>query len=360
MRLSRFTFALMPLSQVNLSVLEIPYGGIYSEVMRRQDMRHRLPLSRRRLITGTAALAAAASFPMPAWARGSDVRHAAKGFGTLQGDDIRLTVGRSHFVADGRAGHVVTINGTIPGPMLRLREGRTVRLHVTNALEEDTSVHWHGLLVPFQFDGVPGVSFPGIRPGETFTYEIPVRQAGTYWWHSHSGLQEQIGHYGPLIIDPAEPEDRGYDREYVLLLSEFTPLHPHEVMRNLKISEGYFNYTKQTATSGEMPLAERIRWGRMRMDPRDISDVTGSTYTFLVNGHAPADDLEFLFTPGERIRLRVINGSAMTFFNFRIPGVPLTVIQADGQDVRDFEVDELQLGVEIGVELCRERVCRNV
>src|SRR3546814_15249291 len=115
--------------------------------------------------------------------------------------------------------------------MLRLREGRTVRLHVTNALEEDTSVHWHGLLVPFQFDGVPGVSFPGIRPGETFTYEIPVRQAGTYWWHSHSGLQEQIGHYGPLIIDPAEPEDRGYDRAYVLLLSEFTPLHPHEIGR---------------------------------------------------------------------------------------------------------------------------------
>ena len=304
-----------------------------------------LILSRRRLITGSAALAAATALPMPAWARGGDSSGAAKGFGTLEGEDIRLTVARSHFAAGGRAGHAITINGTIPGPLLRLREGRTTRLHVTNTLDEDTSIHWHGLLVPFQFDGVPGVSFPGIRPGETFTYEIPVRQAGTYWWHSHSGLQEQIGHYGPLIIDPAEPGQGRHDREIVLLLSEFSALPPHEIMRKLKVSEGYFNYNKQTATSGDMPLAERIRWGGMRMNPRDISDVTGATYTFLVNGHAPADDLELLFRPGERVRLRVINGSAMTFFNLRIPGVPLTVIQADGQDVRDVTVDELQIGV---------------
>ncbi len=302
-------------------------------------------LSRRRLITGSAALAAAAALPMPAWARGSDMHPARKGSETLSGQDIRLNIGSSHFMTGGRAGHAVAVNGTVPGPLLRFREGQTVRLHVTNGLEEDTSVHWHGLLVPFQFDGVPGVSFPGIEPGETFTYELPIRQSGTYWWHSHSGLQEQMGHYGPLIIDPARPEERGYDREFILLLSEFTPMHPHEIMRKLKVSEGYFNHTKQTATSGEMPLAERIGWGRMRMDPRDISDVTGSTYTFLVNGHGPADDLEFLFRPGERVRLRIINGSAMTFFNFRIPGVPLTVIQADGQDVRNVEVDELQIGV---------------
>ncbi|KZX89130.1 copper-binding protein [Erythrobacter sp. HI0037] len=302
-------------------------------------------LSRRRLITGSAALAAAASLPMPAWARGGDVSAAGKGFGTLTGEDIRLEIARSHFMADGRAGHAVAINGTIPGPMLRLREGQRARIHVTNQLDEDSSVHWHGLLVPFQFDGVPGVSFPGIRPGETFTYEFPVRQSGTYWWHSHSGLQEQIGHYGPLIIDPAGGPEEWYDREYVLLLSDFTAMHPHEMMRKLKVSEGYFNYNKQTVTSGEMPVSERIRWGGMRMDPRDISDVTGATYAFLVNGHAPGDDLEYLFAPGQRIRLRVINGSAMTFFNFRIPGVPLTVIQADGQDVRDVTVDELQIGV---------------
>jgi len=304
-----------------------------------------LDLSRRRLITGSAAMAAAATLPVPGWARGDDVAAARKGFGTLDGEDIRLTIARSHFMADGRAGHAVTVNGTIPGPMLRLREGRTVRLHVTNLMDEDSSIHWHGLLVPFQYDGVPGVSFPGIRPGETFTYEIPVRQAGTYWWHSHSGLQEQIGHYGPLIIDPADGPDTRFDREYVLLLSEFTPMHPHQIMRKLKVSEGYFNYNRQTASEGEMSIAERMRWGAMRMDPRDVSDVTGSTYTFLVNGHAPADNLEFLFRPGERVRLRVINGSAMTFFNLRIPGVPLTVIQADGQDVRDVTVDELQIGV---------------
>ena len=309
------------------------------------ESRRALQVSRRGVITGSAALAAAASLPMPAWARGGQVGGVSKGFGTLSGDDIHLTIARSHFMADGRAGHAIAINGTIPGPMLRLREGRTSRIHVTNELDEDSSVHWHGLLVPFQFDGVPGVSFPGIRPGETFTYEIPVRQAGTYWWHSHSGLQEQIGHYGPLIIDPADAHTEHYDREYVLLLSEFTPMHPHQIMRKLKIAEGYFNYTKQTATSGEMPLSERVAWGEMRMDPRDISDVTGATYTFLVNGHAPADGLEFVFMPGERIRLRIINGSAMTFFNFRIPGVPLTVIQADGQDVRDVTVDELQIGV---------------
>ncbi|MCT2559604.1 copper resistance system multicopper oxidase [Tsuneonella sp. YG55] len=301
-------------------------------------------VSRRSLIVSTAALAAATALPMPAWARGSSLASARKGFATLTGEDIRLTIARSHFMLGDRGGHAVTVNGSLPGPLIRLREGQTVRLHVTNQLDEDSSIHWHGLLVPFQFDGVPGVSFPGIRPGETFTYEFPVRQTGTYWWHSHSGLQEQSGHYGPLIVDPAHDHGPGYDREYVLLLSEFTPLHPHQIMRKLKVSEGYFNYTKQTATEGDMPLAERLQWGRMRMDPRDISDVTGSTYTYLVNGHAPADDLEFVFAPGERIRLRVINGSAMTFFNLRIPGVPLTVIQADGQDVADVTVDELQIG----------------
>ncbi|MGE3622782.1 MAG: copper resistance system multicopper oxidase, partial [Bdellovibrionales bacterium] len=166
-----------------------------------------------------------------------------------------------------------------------------------------------------------------------------------YWWHSHSGLQEQQGHYGPLVIDPAVPDERSYEREYVLLLSEFTPMHPHQIMRKLKVSEGYFNYNKQTLTESDMPLAERLQWAQMRMDPRDISDVSAATYTYLVNGHGPRDGLEFLFRPGERVRLRVINGSAMTFFNFRIPGVPLTVIQADGQDVRDVKVDELQIGV---------------
>ena len=300
-------------------------------------------LSRRNFMLGSAGLAGA-GLAMPAWARGANMAEAGKGPGTVSGESIDLTIGRSTFRTGGRSGHAVTVNGTVPGPLVRLRQGQNVRLNVTNTLDEDSSIHWHGLLVPFQFDGVPGVSFPGIRPGETFTYEFPIRQAGTYWWHSHSGLQEQMGHYGPIVVEAADGSDARFDRDYVVLLSEFTPMHPHEIMRKLKVSEGYFNYTKQTATEGDMPMSDRVMWGGMRMNPRDISDVTGSTYTYLVNGHGPLDDLEYLFTPGERVRLRIINGSAMTFFNVRVPGVPMTVIQADGQDVQDVVVDELQIG----------------
>ncbi len=302
------------------------------------------PLSRRHLIKSTAALAAASALPMPAWAKGQSLSHARKGFGEISGEDIELAIGNHHFAIGNRSGHAVAVNGTIPGPLVRLREGQRARLHVTNTLAEDCSIHWHGLLVPFQFDGVPGVSFPGIRPGERFTYDFPIRQSGTYWWHSHSGLQEQAGHYGPIIVESADPDPR-YDRDYVVLLSEFTPLHPHDIMRKLKVGEHYFQRDMLTASEGTMPGAMRRMWGKMRMNPRDISDVTGSTYTFLVNGHGPQDDLQFAFVPGERVRLRVINGSAMTFFNLRIPGVPMTVIQADGQDVDEVEVDEFQIGV---------------
>ena len=301
-------------------------------------------LSRRRLITSTAGLAAAASLPMPGWAKGKAMPHARNGFGTLSGDNIALSIGDHHFSTGGRSGHAYAVNGTVPGPLIRLKEGQNVRLHVTNTLAEDSSIHWHGLLLPFQYDGVPGVSFPGIRPGETFTYEFPIRQNGTYWWHSHSGLQEQAGHYGPIIIDPATPDER-YDRDYIVLLSEFTPIHPHAIMRKLKVGEHYFNRQMQSATEGDMSGAERRMWGAMRMNPRDIADVTGSTYTYLVNGHGPDDDLQLAFTAGERIRLRIINGSAMTFFNVRIPGVPMTVIAADGIDVAPVPVDEFQIGV---------------
>ena len=301
-------------------------------------------LSRRHLIRSTVALAAASALPVPAWARGASLSRAQNGFGELSGEDIDLTIGDYHFMTGGRSGHAVAVNGSVPGPLIHLREGQSVRLHVTNNLAEDSSIHWHGLLVPFQFDGVPGVSFPGIRPGERFTYEFPIRQSGTYWWHSHSGLQEQAGHYGPIVVESADPDPR-YDRDYVVLLSEFTPIHPHEIMRKLKVGEHYFNYQMQTATEGEMSGEMRRMWGKMRMNPRDISDVTGSTYTFLINGHGPADDLQFAFRAGERVRLRIINGSAMTFFNVRIPGVPMTVIAADGQDVAEVEVDEFQIGV---------------
>lgn len=267
------------------------------------------------------------------------------GFDQVSGAVIDLAVGEGPRVVQGRKGHGIAVNGSVPGPLVRLTEGQNVRLNVTNHLAEDTSIHWHGLLLPFQMDGVPGISFPGIKPGQTFSYEFPIRQSGTYWYHSHSGLQEQQGHYGPLIIDPAGAEPVEYDREFILLLSEFTPLHPHAIMEKLRKGEGYFNY-QQTSWNDDYKLsaADRKMWAKMRMPATDIADVTGSTYTYLANGRGPLEGLEFLFKPGERVRLRIINGSAMTFFNLRIPGLPMTVIAADGQNVRPVEVDEFQIG----------------
>jgi CopA family copper-resistance protein len=312
-------------------------------------MQHHI-IGRRALLRG-AALGGAGlglSALYPAWARtgshGSAPHSARAGFEALSGEDIALTIGNSGFSLGGRTGHAVTVNGTLPAPLLRLREGQKLRIRVTNTLDEDSSIHWHGLLLPFQMDGVPGVSFPGIPPGETFTYEFPVRQSGTYWYHSHSGLQEQQGLYGPIVIDPAGAEPTPYDREHVMVLSDWTFLHPHQVITRLKQEGGFFNRQKQTLASGDMPLSERLMWGRMRMDPTDIADVTGSTYTYLINGHGPADNWTGLFRPGERVRLRIINAAAQSIFNIRIPGLPLTVVEADGQPVRPVTVEEFQIG----------------
>ena len=269
-----------------------------------------------------------------------------QGFDEVSGKVIDLAVGQGAIEVAGRSGHAFAVNGSVPGPLVRLKEGEAVTLRVANHLAEDTSIHWHGLLLPFQFDGVPGVSFPGIKPGETFVYELPaLRQSGTYWWHSHSDLQEQAGHYGPIIIDPAGPDPVQADRDYVLLLSEFSPLHPHTIMAKLKKGEEYFNRQKTSWTDDyRLSGSDRRMWAGMRMMPTDIADVTGSTYTYLINGHAPEDSLEYLFSPGERVRLRIINGSAMSFFNIRIPGVRMSVVQADGKNVRPIEVDEFQIG----------------
>jgi len=293
--------------------------------------------------------------PLPAWAQGHGMAHGGNhripkgplippGFGVLTGKDIDLTVADGLREVAGRRGLGVAVNGTVPGPLLRLKEGDEVTLRVTNRLHQDTSIHWHGLLLPFQFDGVPGVSFPGIKPGETFTYRFPLRQSGTYWYHSHSGLQEQSGHYGPLIIDPAEPDPIQSDREFVLLLSEFTAMDPHKVFDRLRTGEGYFNRQKTTWTD-DYPLsgAERRMWAQMRMPPTDIADVSAPTYTYLANGLPALQAPEFLFRRGERVRLRLINGSAMTFFNVRIPGCKLTVVAADGQTVKPVTVEELQI-----------------
>ena len=250
---------------------------------------------------------------------------------------------------DGRKMRAIGVNGTVPAPLIRLREGQTVRLHVTNDLDEDSSIHWHGVLVPPQFDGVPGISFPGIRPKSTFVYEFPIIQNGTYWYHSHSGLQEQLGHYGPIVIDPAGVDPVKYDREHVIVLADHSAISPEAIFRAMKVDPGHFNFQRQTLagllSKRDQALKDRLDWGKMRMDPTDISDATGSAYTYIVNGYGPRDNWTALFTPGERVRLRFINASAMTTFNVRIPGLPLTVVQADGQNVRPVMVEEFQIGV---------------
>lgn len=310
-----------------------------------------MKLDRRALLRGAVAGGGLLSLQglMPAWAQtGSPGLRS--DLPTLSGPDIALTVGQTPFTLNGRTAMATTINGVLPAPVLRLREGQNVRLSVTNGLDEDTSIHWHGILLPFQMDGVPGISFPGIRPRETFVYEFPVRQSGTFWYHSHSGLQEALGHYGPIVIDPAGVDPIGYDREHVLVLSDWSFIHPHEILEKLKKSPGYFNRQRTTLAglldgSDRMSLEERRMWGQMRMDPRDILDVNGSTYTYLVNGHGPQENWTGLFRPGERVRLRIINASAMSIFNIRIPGLAMTVVQADGENIRPVETDEFQISV---------------
>ncbi len=308
-----------------------------------------ISLNRRTLLRSGLAVGGAALVPwLPAWAQPVSAGIAPT-LPALSGDDIRLTIAHQMLRVDGHTSHAIGINGTVPGPLIRLREGQRARLTVINQLDEDSSIHWHGLLLPFHMDGVPGVSFPGIPAHDSFTYDFPVRQAGTYWYHSHSGLQEQMGHYGPLVIDPAGPEHAPCDREHVIVLSDHSPLHPHQIFRKLKMQGGYFNYQKQTLAGQlrgrDQSGKDRLEWGRMRMDPTDISDVTGSIYSFLVNGHGPADNWTALFQPGERVKLRFINASAMTIFNVRIPGLPLTIVEADGQPVAPVTVDEFQISV---------------
>ncbi|OYX47872.1 MAG: copper-binding protein [Alphaproteobacteria bacterium 32-64-14] len=311
--------------------------------------RDKIALDRRGFLraTGLASGSLLLSAMLPAWAQAhsAGLSHDSA---ELSGTDIKLTIGHMPVTIDGREGHAVAINGMVPGPLIRLKEGTTVRLHVTNTLDEDTSIHWHGLLVPFEMDGVPGVSFPGIPAGKTFTYEFPIKQSGTYWYHSHSSLQEQEGHYAPIVIDPAGPDPVAFDREHVVVLSDYSFIHPHRLFQKLKQQAGVFNYQKQTIAGllagKDQTLNERMTWGQELMDPSDIADITGAVYTFLINGRGPADNWTALFTPGERLRLRFINAAAQTIFNVRIPGLKLTVVAADGQNIRPITVDEFQIG----------------
>ena len=264
-----------------------------------------------------------------------------------------LVIDRAGFRVDDRSSHAPTINGSVPGPLVRLKEGQEAVLRVTNHLDEDTSLHWHGLLVPADQDGVPGFSFEGIRPGETRTYRFDVRQAGTYWYHSHSGTQEQEGMYAPLVIDPRGTDPVSYDREHVVVLSDWTDEDPMSVLRNLKGNGAYYNYGKRTLPQfvdgllddAGATIRDRAMWGRMRMDPTDIADVTGATYDYLLNGTSADANWTGLFEPGERVRIRFINAAAMSFFDVKIPGLRMTVVQADGQDVEPVAIDEFRIAV---------------
>ena len=286
---------------------------------------------------------------MPAWA----VSGLSKKESTQEAQRaIELIIGPYSFGVNGRHGAGIAINNSIPGPLIRLKEGQDAVIKVTNHLQETTSIHWHGLILPFEMDGVPGVTFPGIQPGETFTYRFPVIQSGTYWCHSHSGGQELLGVYAPLIIDPKVPEPFQYDRDYIIVLSDWSFESPMRIIGKLKNSAGYYNYQKRTlgdfvdevrAQGFSQSISERMMWGKMNMDPTDIADVTGQTYTYLMNGLPSAANWTGLFKRGERIRLRFIDAAAMTLFDVKIPGLRMTIVQSDGQNVQPVTVDEFRI-----------------
>jgi hypothetical protein len=262
----------------------------------------------------------------------------------LSGNSFDLTIDTMPVNLTGASRTAVVVNGQLPGPILRMRQGDTVTIRVTNRLREATSIHWHGIILPADMDGVPGLSFDGIRPGTTFTYRYKVNQSGTYWYHSHSRFQEQIGLYGALVVDRRGGERHAADREHVLLLTDWTDHDPEHIYATLKRQSDYYNFNKRTVADffddvgskgWSATLADRRMWGSMRMNPSDLADVGGYAYTYLMNGATPAGNWTGTFTPGERVRLRIINGSSMSFFDLRIPGLKLTVVAADGQDVDD-------------------------
>jgi len=309
-------------------------------------------LSRRRFVTGAAASGALLSLGMDTGDAEVLPPNAAPQI--LTGNRFDLTIGFQPVNFTGRQRLATAVNGTVPGPILRWRQGQHIKLHVRNELAADSSIHWHGIILPTGMDGVPGVSFNGIQPGETFQYQFDVTQSGTYWYHSHSGFQEQTGLYGALVIDPIEPEPFSYDRDYVVMLSDWSDDDPEEIYATLKKLSHYYNF--QNRTIGDLwrdidqqgmgnTWRARSMWNQMRMNDRDIADVTGYTYTFLMNGRTPDQGWTGLFSAGEKVRLRVINGAAMSFFDVRIPGLQMTVVAADGQYIEPVTVDEFRIGV---------------
>src|SRR3990167_2213459 len=308
--------------------------------------------SRRTFVKGLAAtgiLGGLGLWRTPVWAVTSPGQP-----NVLTGTDFDLFIGETPVNITGAARTAMAINGSIPGPILRWREGDTVTLRVKNRLAEDTSIHWHCIILPANMDGVPGLSFHGIAPDGMYEYKFKVHQNGTYWYHSHSGLQEQAGVYGPIVIDSKEPEPFQYNRDYVVMLTDWTDEDPSRVMAKLKKQSGYYNHHKRTVgdfiddvskQGWSATVADRKMWAEMNMSPTDLGDVSADTYTYLMNGQAPNGNWTGIFKPGEKLRLRFINGSAMSYFDVRIHGLKMTVVAADGQHVNPVSVDEFRIAV---------------
>jgi CopA family copper-resistance protein len=301
------------------------------------------PVGRRRFVQGIAAAGAVTA--LPPWSA------SAASPSVLSGTEFQLEIAPLRFNVTGRTMTATAINGQVPGPTLRFREGDTVTLAVTNRLAFTTSIHWHGLRIPSPMDGVPGFSFNGIAPGETFVYRYALRQSGTYWYHAH-GPEEQTGVYGSLVIEPKGGFAQRFDRDYVVVLSDWSDESPLAIISNLKFQSTYYNYGQRTLgtfiddtrRSGlGATVSDRLMWGNMRMAPTDILDVSGATYTYLMNGRPPAANWTALFRPGERVRLRFIDAGTMSIFDVRIPGLPMTVVQTDGNDIVPVTVDEFRI-----------------
>ncbi len=316
------------------------------------------PLSRRKFVLGASAVAAISTLPLANKSWGNQFQESAKNINqnpqTLSGKVFDLNIGYNKVNFTGKEVITTTLNGGVPGPVLRWKEGERVTLRVTNNLSEDTSIHWHGLILPYQMDGVPGLSYDGIKPGETFEYQFDLQQSGTYWYHSHSGYQEQTGLYGAIVIEPKEKDPYEFDRDYVIQLSDWSDENPEDVYAKLKKMGDYYNRNERTVGDLYQDIkqngvadtwSKRSMWNRMRMSDRDISDVSAATYTFLMNGQTPDTGWKGLFKKGEKVRLRFINASAMTFFDVSIPGLKMTVIASDGQNIEPVTVDDFRMGV---------------
>ena len=313
-----------------------------------------LILPRRRFVQGLAAggvLFGLTPFATPSWGQTTDANKSMPE--VLSGTEFNLEISETPVNFTGSPQMATTINGSLPGPTLRWREGDTVTIRVTNKLRESTSIHWHGIILPFQMDGVPGISFPGIAPGETFVYRFKVEQNGTYWYHSHSGMQEATGMIGAIVIEPRSSDPVRADREFVIQLSDWTAEDPMRVLAKLKMQGDYYNYNQPTVVDFfndaskdgvKSAIDKRKMWNQMRMSPTDLNDLSADVLTYLMNGKTPAGNWTGVFRPGERIRLRFINGSGHSFYDVRIPGLKMTVVQADGQNIEPVTVDEFRFG----------------